>query len=88
MPGDSKRVICILVATFSYMEQESVEGEDILKHTRGLNKIEICSYFTIKPYILDTCSSRELLHHGRRAGIEKTTQIRVVSGETTFIVHV
>ena len=57
MPGDSKRVICILVATFSYMEQESVEGEDILKHTRGLNKIEICSYFTIKPYILDTCSS-------------------------------
>ena len=61
MPGDSKRVICVLVATFSYMEQESVEGEDILKHTRGLNKIEICSYFTIKPYILDTCSSRSWL---------------------------
>ena len=30
----------------------------------------------------------ELLHHGRRAGIEKTTQIRVVSGETTFIIHI
>ena len=30
----------------------------------------------------------ELLHHGRRAGIEKTTQIRVVSGETTFIRHI
>ena len=31
---------------------------------------------------------RELLHHGRRAGIEKTTQIRVVSGETAFILHI
>ena len=31
---------------------------------------------------------RELLHHGRRAGIEKTTQIRVVSGETVFILHI
>ena len=30
----------------------------------------------------------ELLHHGRRAGIEKTTQIRVVSGEKTFILHI
>ena len=31
---------------------------------------------------------RELLPHGRRAGIEKTTQIRVVSGETAFILHI
>ena len=31
---------------------------------------------------------QELLHHGRRAGIEKTIQIRVVSGETTFILHI
>ena len=30
----------------------------------------------------------ELLHHGRRAGIEKRTQIRVVSGETTLILHI
>ena len=31
---------------------------------------------------------RELLHHGRRAGIEKTTQIWAVSGETAFILHI
>ena len=36
----------------------------------------------------ELCTPRELLHHGRRAGIEKTTQIRVVSGETTFIRHI
>ena len=33
-------------------------------------------------------SARELLHHWRRAGIEKTTQIWVVSGETAFILHI
>ena len=30
----------------------------------------------------------ELLRHGRRAGKEKKTEIRVVSGETTLILHI
>ena len=31
---------------------------------------------------------RELLHHGRRAGQEEMTEIRVVSGETNLILHI
>ena len=30
----------------------------------------------------------ELLHHGRRAGEEEKTEIRVVSGETNSIDHI
>ena len=30
----------------------------------------------------------ELLHHGRRAGEEERTEIRVVSEETTLIPHI
>ena len=30
----------------------------------------------------------ELLHHGRRAGDEEMTEIRVVSGETNLILHI
>ena len=30
----------------------------------------------------------ELQHHGRRAGEEENTEIRVVSGETTLIPHI
>ena len=33
-------------------------------------------------------NSRELLHHGRRAGKEEKSEIRVVSGETNLILHV
>ena len=31
--------------------------------------------------------TREILHHGRRAGDEEMTEIRVVSGETNLIPH-
>ena len=31
---------------------------------------------------------RELLHHGRGAGEEEMTEIEVVSGETTLILHI
>ena len=30
----------------------------------------------------------ELLHHGRRAGEEEMIEIRMVSGETTLILHI
>ena len=33
-------------------------------------------------------NSWELLHHGRRAGKEEKSEIRVVSGETNLILHV
>ena len=32
--------------------------------------------------------SRELLHHGRRAGDKEMTEIRVVSRETNLIIHI
>ena len=31
---------------------------------------------------------RELIHHGRRAGKEEMTEIRVVSWETNLIFHI
>ena len=32
--------------------------------------------------------SRELLHHGRRAGQEEMTEVQVVSGKTNLILHI
>ena len=47
-----------------------------------------CKLLVKKDDMLDSLDGRELLHHGRRAGEEEMTEIRVVSGQTNLILQI
>ena len=60
--------------------------------TKKTSSIAAKPYFSSRAYCKEHRSQRhstlrDLLHHGRRAGDEEMTEIRVVSGETNLILH-
>ena len=72
------RGMCLEPASFFFPQNWSTAVEIIWSCANFFSRAPGRNYF----------ERWELLHHGRRAGMEKTTQIRVVSGETTLILRI